>query len=361
MTVLHLSAGRLYGGVETVLTQLAAHRALCPEMEPHFAFCFEGRAAEALRAAGAPVHVLGEVRARNPLSIAAARRRLRDILPRFDAVVNHLPWAHAIFGGPARRSRARLALWLHGPFEGKHWTERAARRIEPDVVLCCSRFVRDTAAKAFRGSRVEAFYHALDFGPSPAPASDDGPPVVVQVSRMESWKGHRVLLEALAKLRADANWRCRIIGGAQSPAEERYLDSLRALAARLEISSRVEFLGHRTDVAAQLSRAAIFCQPNLEPEPFGVVFVEALHAGVPVVTSAIGGGAEIVDSTCGRLAPAGDAEALAVALRELLADDGLRRRLGAAGPARARALCDPARQLRMLHALLAGTAAGEAA
>lgn len=354
MTVLHVSAGRLYGGVETVLAQLAAHRHLCPAMDPHFAVCFDGRLASELRAVGAPLHMLGAVRARNPLSVLAARRRLAALLSGFDVVVNHLPWAHALFGSLARRAHSRLVLWLHGAFSGAHWTERAARRVKPDLVLCCSRWVRDTASRWFPHVSVETFYPAIHFGPPPDPAPAPDPPLIIQVSRMEEWKGHRVLLEALGTLRDSHPWRCRIVGGAQSPREQRYLDSLVRLAGSLGIADRVEFLGHRGDVRRLLGEAAIFCQPNLEPEPFGVVFLEALSAGVPVVTSAAGGGAEIVDPSCGRLVPAGDPAALASVLAELLEQEPLRRSLGAAGPLRARQLCDPRRQLGALQALLAG-------
>ena len=76
MRVLHIVSGRLYGGVETALVTMARYRLLCPEVEPEFAVCFDGRLRDELTAAGAPVHMLGEVRVRHPLSIFRARRRL---------------------------------------------------------------------------------------------------------------------------------------------------------------------------------------------------------------------------------------------------------------------------------------------
>jgi glycosyltransferase involved in cell wall biosynthesis len=87
--------------------------------------------------------------------------------------------------------------------------------------------------------------------------------------------------------------------------------------------------------------ADLFCQPNDGPEPFGVVFAEALLCGVPVVTADTGGAPEIVSGECGRLVPAGDLDALARVLGELIADAGLRRRLGACGPAHAAARTAP--------------------
>jgi glycosyltransferase involved in cell wall biosynthesis len=82
------------------------------------------------------------------------------------------------------------------------------------------------------------------------------------------------------------------------------------------------------------------------------VFVEALSAGVPVVTTAAGGAPEIVTADCGALVGPGDPHALAAALQTLIDWPDRRRALGEAGPARARALCDPTTQIDMLeHAL----------
>jgi glycosyltransferase involved in cell wall biosynthesis len=116
----------------------------------------------------------------------------------------------------------------------------------------------------------------------------------------------------------------------------------------------VRFLGERRDVAACMRAADIHCQPNTGPEPFGLAFVEALYAGLPVVTTALGGALEIVTDACGVLVPAGDAAALTRALRRLILDPDARRRLGSAGPSRARELCDPSRQLAALAGLVDG-------
>jgi glycosyltransferase involved in cell wall biosynthesis len=176
--------------------------------------------------------------------------------------------------------------------------------------------------------------------------------VIVQVSRMEAWKGQRVLLEALAQLRDVPQWECWQVGGAQRPAEARYLETLKADAARLGIGERVRFLGQRTDVPALLASSHIFCQPNIEPEAFGISFVEALHARLPVVTSSMGGAVEVVDDTCGVLVPPNDPPALSTALARLLENRDEREALGRGGPPRARALCDPETQMIALAAVL---------
>ena len=62
MSVLHIGAGNMYGGIETPLLNLANSRMLSPEMQPSSAFCFNGRIAEAIRESGAPVHGLNGAR-----------------------------------------------------------------------------------------------------------------------------------------------------------------------------------------------------------------------------------------------------------------------------------------------------------
>ena len=100
MRVLHVSAGNLYGGVETVLVTLARCRALCPTLHHEFALCYAGRAEDELRAAGATVHRLDEVRVRWPLTIPRARRALRGLIEQrgINAVICHSAWPQAIFG-----------------------------------------------------------------------------------------------------------------------------------------------------------------------------------------------------------------------------------------------------------------------
>jgi len=82
------------------------------------------------------------------------------------------------------------------------------------------------------------------------------------------------------------------------------------------------------------------------------VFVEALSAGLPVVTVERGGACEIVDGTCGVLVPPADPARLAAAIAELLRDGAKRANLRHAAPERARQLCDPSTQAHRLHQAL---------
>jgi len=177
--------------------------------------------------------------------------------------------------------------------------------------------------------------------------------VIVQASRCEAWKGHHLLLEALAHVRTIPGWTWWIVGGAQRPDEAAYVAELRDAAHRHGIADRITWLGQRPDVATLLAAADVYCQANVQPEPFGLAFVEALAAGLPVVSVRHGGVMEIVDDSCARLVPPGDVDALASTLAVLIADAELRRTLAAAAPPRARAVAEARSQSERLHAVLA--------
>ena len=165
-------------------------------------------------------------------------------------------------------------------------------------------------------------------------------------------------MEALGRLRHVPDWIWWQVGGAQRPAETAFLDSLGASARRLRIAEpRAASLGERSDVPRLLAAADVHCQANLKPEPFGIALVEALAAGLPVVTTALGGAVEIVDGTCGVLVPPGDVGALASALDRLIVDAPFRARLAAGAPARAARLCEPAARVVSWPDVLARMAA----
>src|SRR2546422_8652107 len=114
MKVLHVHSGNLYGGVETMLVTMARHRALCPDMEPHFALCFEGRLSRELHAEGVSVYSLGGARVSRPYSIWRARRRLQELLAQqqFDVAICHSSWSQAVFGSTVRRAPIPLVCYV---------------------------------------------------------------------------------------------------------------------------------------------------------------------------------------------------------------------------------------------------------
>jgi glycosyltransferase involved in cell wall biosynthesis len=147
---------------------------------------------------------------------------------------------------------------------------------------------------------------------------------ILFAGRVEHTKGVDVLIHAA----------CDVDGEFVICGEGRELETLRRLAQRLGVQDRVRFTGWLggDELAGELADAAVVVMPSLWPEPFGLVGIEALASGRPVVASATGGIVDwLEDGVCGLLVAPGDARDLARALSEILADPERQRAMGNAG------------------------------
>ena len=323
------------------------------------AVAFDGRLACELRDAGSPVRVLGDVRFSRPDTVWRARRALRRALreERYDAVIAHAPWSTALAAATVRRANLPVFSWIHDVPHADQWPERRVARSRPDRFICNSCYTAARVARWMPGIARDVIHPPVITSVPLADRAEvrhalgesDDTIVILMAARMEPWKGHRVLLDAAQQLRGNVTiW---IAGGAQRPEEAAYLDELsRSAAAHHDM--RVRFLGERADVPRLMRGADVYCQPNALPEPFGVAFVEALAAAVPVVTVAAGGALEIVDETCGILVPQATANGVATALQRLIDDQPYRRALGQCGPSRAMRIADPAMALQKIDQVL---------
>jgi D-inositol-3-phosphate glycosyltransferase len=158
---------------------------------------------------------------------------------------------------------------------------------------------------------------------------------LVTVSRLVPRKGIADVVRAVALLRHDVE--LVVVGDAAEAGDGSAVADLRTLAGHLGIADRVVLAGRMEapDVAATMRSAdVVVCAPWYEP--FGIVPVEAMACGVPVVGTAVGGLLDtVVDGVTGLLVPPRCPDRLAQALDRLLADAAARRRLGSAGAARA--------------------------
>jgi L-malate glycosyltransferase len=169
--------------------------------------------------------------------------------------------------------------------------------------------------------KIEVILNALPdaaYASVPPAHMDSDQPVVLCVANLYPYKGHRYLLDACARLAA-REVRCTLVLIGDGPE----LPHLRRQAHRLGID--VRFLGTRRDVRAWLERADVVAQPSLA-EALGISVMEAMAARRPIVASRVGGMPELLAGR-GLLVPPGDAELLADALQQLLADHELAGRL----------------------------------
>jgi glycosyltransferase involved in cell wall biosynthesis len=155
-----------------------------------------------------------------------------------------------------------------------------------------------------------------------------GMPLIGCFGQLLPWKGQEVLLEAMKSL---PTAHALIVGGAVQD-NPGYAQGLMQRAQTPELAGRVHFLGRRSDVGALMRSVDIVVHPSTAFDPCPRVVIETLHAGTPVVATAVGGVPEIVrDGSNGLLIPPGDAQALACALRQLIDDPSLARMLADQG------------------------------
>lgn len=174
---------------------------------------------------------------------------------------------------------------------------------------------------------------------------------VLMVGNIREWKGQHVLLDAVARLPATLQSRLRVLlAGEASAHDQTYLQRLHDQCVRLERPASVSFLGPRGDVADLLRASDVMVHASTAPEPFGLVLVEAMAMGTPVIASNVGGPTEILDEGSGILVAPGDPAPLAAALQRLAGDSLLRERLVAGGPRRA--LMFSAERVAQAHAAI---------
>ena len=148
--------------------------------------------------------------------------------------------------------------------------------------------------------------------PQPHVRSGDAP-VVGIMGVLTPWKGHRILLQALAKL---PDVRCEIAGSAFH-GDEDHAEQLRQLAAGPDLAGRVTFLGHVEPLSA-IRRWDILVSASTSPEAGPIVALEAMSLGVPVIGTDHGGCAWLLRDGAGVLVPPGDPDALAAAIDSVL-------------------------------------------
>ncbi|MGH9246011.1 MAG: glycosyltransferase family 4 protein [Acidimicrobiales bacterium] len=278
-----------------------------------------------------PVAANGSVAplAPGPATLMRTVQVLRD--ERFDVLHLHEP----LVPGPTLTSILVKPAPLIGTFHaaGDRSAYRGvapvARRLAGRLDLRCA--VSDDARR-FAGSALGGDYTVtfngveVDRFAAFAPWPTDGPTVFF-VGRHERRKGLVVLLEAMRSLPAEI----RLWVGGEGP-------ETAALRSAAGDDARIEWLGRITDAekAARLRGADIFCAPSLGGESFGVVLLEAMAAGTPVVASDLPGyrtaARPDVDAL---LVPPGNAQAFAGALERAFGDDDLVERLVASGRERA--------------------------
>jgi glycosyltransferase involved in cell wall biosynthesis len=277
-------------------------------------------------------------------------RRLRHVLQADAPDVIHTNGLKMHVLGAWARPHHSAVLWhLHDYAARRPIIARLLRHNAHhcSAVVANSRSVADDA-RSVCGTEVpiHAVWNAVDlerFSPS-GPRVDldalSGLPAAHDVVRVglvatfARWKGHEIFLRALALLPASLPVRAYIIGGPvyETSGSQVSMGELTALVRSLGLDGRVGFTGFVQDSSTAMRTLDVVVHASTDPEPFGLVIVEAMACGKPIVASLAGGATELTEPGVNALGfTPGDAAALARCLEDLVRDGSLRQRLGDAG------------------------------
>lgn len=373
MRIAYLNPSGQLGGAETSLRELLASiRAVAADWELYLVLGEDGPLGAKAEALGVKVIVapfpaalarLGDTGNR-PWSMGAVlkavwgtvlyTRRLARMLQSLQPDIIHTNgFKMHLLGAWARPRRTPLVWHIHDYVRSRRLMSRLLRLFGSSCTAAVvnSRSVATDLRALMPGLKIVPIYNAVDlehFSPAGTKLDLDAmaglPPAVggtVRVGLVATfarWKGHKTFLGALARLSADAPVRGYIIGGPiyQTDGSQWSLLELQLEADRLGLAGQVGFTGLLDDAAAAMRSLDVVVHASTQPEPFGMVIIEAMACAKAVIVSNAGGATELFEDGCTALAHApGDQAALARQIERLVADASLRARLGEAGRAAA--------------------------
>ena len=283
------------------------------------------------------VHINLPVDSKNPAVMWKNARALRQLIQRYNVNI-----VHARSRAPAwsayhacKNSAAHFMTTCHAPYkiqgQWKHFYNTSIARGER--VIAISETIADYLRKNYnlddsvirvihRGIALEKF-HPTAVTPERLIALSrqwrlpDGANIVMLPGRLTSWKGHHILIDAIAHLQRRDIF-CLMIGADQGRTE--YRQELESAIMLKGLQGRVRIVDHCNDMPAAYMLATVVVSASTEPEGFGRIAVEGQAMGRPVIATDHGGSREtIMRGETGWLVKPGDHEALAKSIQEALA------------------------------------------
>jgi glycosyltransferase involved in cell wall biosynthesis len=339
--------GEQLGGGEMMFRQLMEH-GRGQGIEWIAVFTKDGPMVEETRARGVETHLVEAGRIRQVGRRIAAIRRIAA-LARERQVSLVFGWmvSSQLLAGPAAWLADLPSAWYQVGLPSPDWMDRFATFCRARAVVVLSRDVAAAQARirplrpqhlVYPGASIDEFAAVRAVSPAALRARFGLPssgPVIGIVGRLQRWKGMHAVIAAMPVVRArHADAHLVIVGGAHDT-EPAYGDELRALVQANRLEGAVTFAGYQADVPHWMQAMDIVVHAS-DREPFGIVVVEAMALGKPVIAGAAGGPAEIItDGQDGLLVPFNDVPALARAVTRFLDDPAFAQRCGAAAQTRA--------------------------
>jgi len=339
------------GGGELMLWQLLEH-ARVPDIEWVVVFFEDGPLVREFEKLGIRTHVVNTGRLRQVHRYVVAVWKIYTLIKQ-EAVDIVFSWSGKphLYGAPAALAAGVPAAWYQlGCPRGRHlsWMDRVATLLPATCIFVLSHFGEKGQMALWPQRPTRLVYPSANlqrFNPAALPSprearaqlnlSQQGPLIGI-VGRLQHWKGIHVFVKAMAQvLRTHPDVRGVIVGGTHD-LEPDYPEVVDGLIEKHEVQDRILRAGFQKNIPLWMQAMDIIVHAS-DKEPFGIVIVEAMALGKPVVAGAEGGPAEIIQhETNGLLVPFGEPHLLAKAIRRYLDDKALSERTGYAAVQRAK-------------------------
>ncbi|XYK79092.1 MAG: glycosyltransferase family 4 protein [Labrenzia sp.] len=343
-TVLQVIPDLNSGGAERTTVDIA--RALIAAGGTALVASQGGQMVRELEGIGAQ-HFTLPVKSKNPITLWKNAGLLSDLVRAQNVDIIHArsraPAWSALFA--ARRTNIPFVTTYHGSYSQSNAVKGLYNSImaRGDTVIANSKYIADLISDRhpFAKDRITVIHRGSDLkGLAPENVSalrrqalkdswgvPTGRPIIMNMARLTSWKGQKVLIEAMGALKASEVTAPIAILAGDAQGRDGYVAELKQLIADWNLQDQVRLVGHCADVPAAMALSDLAVVASIEPEAFGRAAVEAQAARVPVIVSDLGAVPETVlappdvsegDRTGWRVPP-GDSDALASAIKTALA------------------------------------------
>lgn len=336
------------GGAEVQFMQLIQNRYEAG-LEPTVAFLCSGPMVDWCRDHGIRADAVSAGRLRQPRLLGRSVRALTRIAAeeRVQVVISWMAKAQ-IYGGLAAAAARVPSVWLQPGIPSRLAPLDLAATAVPARMVVTVSVATDRAQRQLAPHRpTSLIYPAVDTARFDAARIGDrravrrrlglpeSGPIFGSVGRLNSWKGFHILLGAVPSVLERYPDATFVLVGGRHELEPECADELHDRAARLGHNGHVRLVGQQANPEEWMRAMDVFVHTSRN-EPFGMVVIEAMSLGMPVVAADEGGPTEVITpGVDGVLSPYGNERALAEAILRLLDDAELRRRVGAAARRRA--------------------------
>jgi glycosyltransferase involved in cell wall biosynthesis len=273
------------------------------------------------------------------------RKRRVDVLHANNSAMEPF-WAARLMGIP-------IVSHLHGFIYLPLERSRSQNFRYVKAFVSISRAVTESAVRAgVDRSLIHEIPNFVERAPETSPPPMPAALAIGIFGRVTHWKGQKEFLRAAMQvLPRFPGLRVYIVGDA-SDGDPRYFDECREIAGSSPFAEQIEFTGVVTDVAAHYRKCTVVVHASIEPEPFGMVLIEAMAEARPVVASMLGAPPEIIqDGIEGYLVNPKDPAAIASRIATLLANPALAADMGLKGYHKVLAHYDPSAAARRFEQL----------